>query len=100
MRDDSQTKESPDHLDGARVIKWAWSGHKPFGLLPIADSDSDSIEIYGLAICQYDGATSVYMFSCDRDWEVQQDGLYDSVDDAIRLLPDQCKMVTIKWQTK
>lgn len=91
--------EPPDELDGARVIKWAWSGDEPFGVLPVADLD-DSIEIFGLAICQYDDSNNVYRFSCDKDWEVQQDGVHDSVDDALRQLPDQYKSVTVKWKTK
>ena len=94
--------EPPDELDGAKVIRWAWSGIKPFGYLPVIDGDLDneSIEIFGLAICQYNGADEVYRFSCDKDWEVQQDGVYDSIDNALRQLPDQYKLVTANWQTK
>ncbi|MFN8335603.1 MAG: hypothetical protein U0U09_10770 [Cyclobacteriaceae bacterium] len=91
--------EPPDELDGAKVVTWAWSGNKPFGFIPIADSN-DSIEVFGLAICQYDDSYSVYRFSCDKDWEVQQDEEYESVDDALRQLPDQYKLVTAKWRTK
>jgi hypothetical protein len=79
----NQIIEPPDELDGAKVITWAWSGDKPFGFIPMTDSD-DSIEIFGLAICQYEDSGSVYRFSCDKDWEVQQDGVYESVDDALR----------------
>jgi hypothetical protein len=97
----NQIVEPPDELDGAKVIKWTWSGDKPFGLLAIVDSDSnDSIEVYGIAICQYDDSDNVYRFSCDKDWEVQQDGVYESVDDAVKQLPDQYKLVTVKWNTK
>ena len=100
MKDYNQIIEPPDDLDGAKVIKWAWSGNKPFGLISIVDSDSESIEIYGLAICQYSDSNGVYRCSCEKDWEVQQDGLYQSVEDAIGQLPDQYKLITAKWQTK
>jgi hypothetical protein len=102
MKEENQIVEPPDQLDGAKVIKWAWSGIEPFGHLPVvnSDTDNDSIEIFGLAICQYDDSDNVYRFSCDKDWEVQQDGVYESVDDAQRQLPDQNKMVTAKWRTK
>lgn len=93
--------EPPDELDGAKVIKWAWSGDKPFGLIPMVDADSDEpIEIYGLAICRYDDSGNVYRFSCDKEWEVQQDGLYESVDDALRQLPDQYRLIETNWMTK
>lgn len=96
-----QLVEPPDELDGAKVIKWAWSGDKPFGLLSIVNSDSNaSIEIVGIALCKYDDSDNVYRFSCDKNWEVQQDGVYQSVDDALRQLPDQYKPGTANWQIR
>jgi myo-inositol-hexaphosphate 3-phosphohydrolase len=105
VKGENQIVEPPDELDGAKVIAWTWSGIKPFGLIPIMNDESDSdssnvIEVYGLAICRYEDSDNVYRFSCDKDWVVQQDGLYESVDDAIRELPDQYKLVTAKWKTK
>ena len=93
--------EPPNELDGAKVIMWAWSGQKPFGLIPMvnSDSDPDSIEIFGLAICQYTDSDSIYRFSCDKNWEVQQDAVYDSIDETLRYLPDQYKLIT-GWKTK
>lgn len=89
----------PDFIDGARVIKWAWSGQKPFGYVgnPI---DQESEKIYGLAICQYEADSNLYRFSCDKNWNVVQDGLYDTVENAIKQLPDQYKNVIAEWQTK
>lgn len=98
MQRDNQINEPPNELDGARVVKWAWSGNKPFGL--ISSGSDDQIEIYGLAICQYDDTGNVYRFSCDSDWEVQQDGSYESIDEALRQLPDQYKLVAARWRTK
>jgi hypothetical protein len=104
VKEENQIVEPPDELDGAKVIRWAWSGTAPFGHLPIVggtdNEASDSIDIFGLAICQYEDSDNVYRFSCDKDWEVQQDGVYKSVDDALRQLPDQYKLVTAKWWTK
>ncbi|HMR89658.1 MAG TPA: hypothetical protein PKD51_15965 [Saprospiraceae bacterium] len=100
MREEDHINESPNMLDGAKVIKWAWSGDKPFGLITPNDNGSDSITIYGLAICQYDDSSDVYRFSCNKDWEVQQDEVYKSVEDAIRQIPDQYKFVVAQWQTK
>jgi len=93
------TIEPPSYLDGARVIKWAWSGQEPFGFV---DSDENTIrkEIYGLALCQYENTESIYRFSCDINWEVIQDSEYDSILDAIDQLPEQYKNVEPNWQTK
>ena len=84
--------EPPIRIDGARVIEWAWAGDKPFGEVLGADSP----EIFGLAIATYDDQ-KFYRFSCDQDWETQQDGLYDSINEAKRLLPDQYRMVEVNW---
>ena len=89
----------PDFIDGARVIKWAWSGQEPFGYVGNT-IDQESEKIYGLAICQYEAGSNVYQFSCDKNWNVVQDGLYDTVENAIKLLPDQYKNVIAEWQTK
>ncbi|MCW3074868.1 MAG: hypothetical protein JWP69_1937 [Flaviaesturariibacter sp.] len=86
----------PNNIDGAKVLKWAWSGSKPFGV--VANGDSlEKQEIYGLAICQYEGEKNVYRFSCDKDWETIQDAPHDTVKDAIDNLPSQYKNVEAKW---
>ena len=89
------TNEPPTEIDGARVIEWAWSGDQPFGAVPGADST----QIFGLAIATYDDR-EFYRFSCDRDWETQQDGLYVSVDEAKHLLPNQYRLVEANWTKK
>ena len=96
---DKNSNEPPDELDGANVIAWAWSGDKPFGFMPYTDS-SDRIEIFGLAICKYENSDVVYRFSCDKDWDVQNDSPHDSVEQAQRQLPDQYKLVKAEWVTK
>jgi hypothetical protein len=100
MSDSKQSNECPDELDGAKVIRWAWSGDKPFGFLRYEGDSHDPIEIYGLAICHYRDSDTVYRFSCDKNWEVQQDGLYESVEDALTQLPDQYRLIVAKWLTK
>ncbi|RFS18688.1 hypothetical protein DVR12_26960 [Chitinophaga silvatica] len=55
-------------------------------------------EVYGLAICKYENSGNLYRFSSDKNWESPQDGPYGTVEDAIRLLPDQYKNVEADWQ--
>jgi len=49
----------PAYIDGAKVIKWAWSESQPFGVVS-NDDGSERGEIYGLAICQYEDSKDVY----------------------------------------
>ncbi|WP_228450720.1 hypothetical protein [Chryseolinea soli] len=95
MKDELQ-HAPPAELDGAQVIKWAWSGDRPFGVMPFVD-DEREIEIYGLAICRYKDTSQVYRFSCSSDWEVQNDAPYDSIEEAMKQLPDQYRNVEAEW---
>ena len=96
---DTDIIEPPQELDGAKVIKWAWSGHKPFGFVGNEDN-TERESIYGLAICSYGDDKGIYRFSCDRNWETIQDGFYDTVEEAIEQLPDQYKNVAADWQIR
>lgn len=90
--------ERPNYLDGAKVIKWAWSGQVPFGIIENTDGDEKE-EVFGLAVCKYEDSDNFYRFSCDKNWEVVQDSLYNSIEDAIRFLPEQYKNVERNWLT-
>lgn len=85
-----------NNIDGAKVLYWAWSGSSPFGF--VGDSkDPIASKIFGLAICKYEDSDEVYRFSCDENWETQQDQVYDSVNQAIESLPEQYKNVSARW---
>ncbi|MDO8037136.1 hypothetical protein O3297_27290 [Janthinobacterium sp. SUN128] len=87
----------PSHLDGARVLAWAWSG-LPFGHVTSEDGAA-SIAIHGLAVCRYGDETQVYRFSCDAHWETVQDEVYASEHDAREQLPAQYRAVAAVWNT-
>jgi hypothetical protein len=40
--------------------------------------------ISGVAICQYSGEESYYLFYCDQDWEPVTDTLHATIEDAMR----------------
>jgi hypothetical protein len=86
-------------LDGAKVIKWAWSGHKPFGIVGNEDY-AERESIYGVAICSYGDHEGIYRFSYDKDWKVVQDEYYNTIDQALDQLPDLYKNVEANWQTR
>jgi hypothetical protein len=84
----------PNYIDQARVLKWAWSGKKPFGAIGAGDED----QVFGLAICRYEDSKSVYRFSCNKNWEVIQDAEHSSIEEAIEHLPNQYKNIVAKWR--
>ncbi len=86
----------PKTIDGAEVLEWAWSGEKPFGLLRY-QSGIVATEIYGLAICHYSKNGKAYRFSCDSEWETEQDYEYHSVKEAKSNLPLQYQEVKVRW---
>jgi hypothetical protein len=91
--------EPPDYIDGAKVLKWAWSGAQPFGFVSNMDG-TEREDVYGLAICQYEQSGSLYRFSCGKSWDTIQDSLYDTVELAISGLPQQYKNIEAVWHTK
>jgi hypothetical protein len=93
-------KRPPNEIDGAKVLEWAWSGSIPFGVLKYSGGEKDgqvAFEIYGLAICQYEKTGEIYRFSCDENWETQQDSPCSSIEQAKKDLPEQYKNVPANW---
>ena len=86
----------PEIIDGAKVLCWAWSGPAPFGVVKSTDGVV-AVEIYGLAICQYQGSAKIYRFSCDSEWETEQDSDYDTVQEAKDNLPKQYQNLPVVW---
>lgn len=94
IKQDNLFFEPPTQLDGAEVIQWAWSGDEPFGFVSI---DDEKEMIYGLAICSYEDSTGIYRFSCNKGWEVIQDGFYGTIEQAITQLPLQYRNKEVRW---
>ncbi len=90
-------KKPESTIDGANVLYWAWSGNSPFGWLGTSSSPT-MIPIFGLAIAQYDNSAVIYRFSCNEYWETRQDGVYETIEDAMKYLPKQYREVPAKWQ--
>ena len=90
-------KEPPMQIDGAKVLEWAWSGERPFGVV-CYDNGETASEIFGLAICRYGNDEKVYRFSCDANWETEHDSDYPSVEAAKINLPLQYRDVKANWK--
>lgn len=76
----------PNGLDGARVIEYNINSvENQFGFLGILSEKGNVLEelqITAMAICQYKGANSYYLFSCDLNWEVIGDFDFDTLEEA------------------
>jgi hypothetical protein len=67
-------------LDGAHVI--AVSQKADFGFIKYIDNSIEAIQVKYLAICKYEKSDNIYLFLCDENMEVEQDDLFDSIEDA------------------
>jgi len=87
----------PQYIDNVKVLEWASSGDVPFGVVN-GQGGEIAATIYGLAICQYENSSKVYRFSCDKNWETEQDSEYASIAEAKEELPKQYKLAEAQWQ--
>lgn len=60
----------------------------------------DGVPIHGFAVCRYE-AGSIYRFSCNADWEVENDSQYDTLEAArksVRTLKHLGPSRRVRWQ--
>jgi hypothetical protein len=95
LRETSTSMKPPSRIDGARVLEWAWSD-TPFGEL-LSDDGSVAATVHGLALCRYDESDTVCRFSCNANWETEQDAPYSSLEEAKACLPQQYQRVPADW---
>jgi hypothetical protein len=71
--------EAPEKLDDAKVIEYAFPSCEGFGVH--RDINGNEVEISSIAVATY-GDDQFYLFSCDSNWNVIGDLVYDSVEEA------------------
>ena len=86
----------PRQIDGADVIIWAWSEPKPFFDMPCSDGKT-SVAIHGLAIVRYPETGEVYRFSCNAEWETENDSDHQTVEDAVGAEASQYDIRAVRW---
>ncbi len=67
-------------LDGAKVI--AISKKDDFGVIKYSDNSMPPISVKYLAICKYANDNSIFVFLCNENYEVEQDSVFDTVEEA------------------
>lgn len=79
-------------LDGAEVI--VISKKDDFGVIKYTDNFIKPISVNYLAICQYENDKSVYLFLCNDKFEVEQDNVFESIEEAKHYAIEKNKNVT------
>lgn len=77
---------APQELDGAKVIKQTKNDTaERIGVMFFEEKDGSTIEISitGLAIVEYEEENGFYLFMCDQNWEVQDDILVNTLEEAL-----------------
>lgn len=76
----------PSELDGAKVVHITKNSlDNQYGFVGIVDDNRNlvgKLNITAVAICQYEGSEESYLFSCDVNWEVIGDMVYDTIQEA------------------
>lgn len=77
---------APLELDGAKVIKQTNNdASQKIGVMFFEEKDGSTVEIAitGLAIVKYEDEEGYYLFMCDQNWDIQDDQLLNSVEEAL-----------------
>jgi len=76
----------PTQLDGAEVIRLTKNDitrHLSSMIFEEENGENKEIPITALAITKYKADDRYYLFLCDMNWEVVNDYLLDSIDEAL-----------------
>ena len=86
---------APSQLDGAKVILYI--ENIPTNDLGYVQYPDHNDTVTALAIAQYDGETSYYIFGCDADWNVISDTLHPSLNDALECAKNSYSLDGQQW---
>ncbi|AFA50153.1 hypothetical protein [Acetobacterium woodii] len=67
-------------LDGAEVILLSQKDH--FGVIRYTDNSLKPIPVEYLAIGKYKGDKTIYLFKCNNRMEVEQDSVFETIEEA------------------
>ena len=93
-------KKPPKNIDNAEVISFVFVYDRKQDSEKVRhfiDGELQS-DFFGLAVCQYKGEKSYYLFYCDESWETITDTLHRSFDEAIKFAEQQYENVNLNWQ--
>lgn len=90
----------PKQISGANVIYFAVidSQVQPTGNCEQIVNGVLQGPAFGLAICQYEGENSFYLFGCDEDWQSITDTWHKTLEDAKDQAEFEYAGVSKVWQ--
>ena len=86
---------APSELDGAKVLLYI--ENMPTNTLGYVQFPDHNETVTALAIAQYDGDNSYYVFDCDINWEVIGDTLHASLNDALECAKNSFNLDGHPW---
>lgn len=92
-------KTIPTILGGAKVVLYTPidERHRPTGNCKQILAGVLAGPAAGLAICQYDGEDSFYLFGCDQEWNSVTDTWHQTVEDAKAQAEFEYEGVSATW---
>lgn len=89
--------EPPERLDGADVLCWVASSREEFYQMVGADPP---IKVAAMVVAQYADGGPIYLFKCDREWQVVQDWDCSSIEEAQALAIEHAFGEQVVWRTR
>lgn len=93
-------KKAPNKIGGARVVLYTPidERHTYTGNCHQIVAGELMGPAAGIAICQYEGENSYYLFGCDKDWNTVTDTWHETLEDAQAQAEFEYKGVNATWQ--
>ena len=93
-------KKVPNEIDRARVVLYTPidERHKHTGNCQQIVAGELMGPAAGLAICQYEGEDSYYLFGCDENWDTVTDTWHETLEEAKAQAEFEYEGVTATWR--
>jgi hypothetical protein len=93
-------KKAPNEIGGAKVVLYTSidERHRDTGNCRQIVAGELMGAAAGLAICQYKGEDSFYLFGCDQDWNTVTDTWHETLEDAKAQAEFEYEGVSATWQ--
>lgn len=93
--------DTTNELGGAKILKYLTLApeQKRTGNTKHFIGGKELVEIHGLAICQYEDDSGIYLFYCDSEWNVLTDTWHETVEGAQDQASFEFEGLENKWKS-
>jgi hypothetical protein len=94
-------KPAPAEIHGGRVIRWSWidGRHRATGACRHIVGSEVQGPAAALAICQFEGEKTYFLFGCNADWKVVTDSWNETLELALAQAEFEYERVSATWST-